>query len=174
MKKLKAINMKKLKTLNMKKVALIVGIVVGVLSIYFGNEVLDFNRLGTSISSTTSFGGDFYTYSYEASVAIANNTKIIIRILSKGLGYFLIVFGLSDIALFSYLYAINEKEMGATAEAKTEDLAQPTSTADAPEDGKTKSAIEMAEEIDKYKKLRDSDMITEEEFQARKAKILGL
>ncbi len=38
----------------------------------------------------------------------------------------------------------------------------------------SKSAIEMAEEIEKYMKLRDSDIISEEDFQQKKRQIIGL
>lgn len=152
-----------MKKLSTKKIFTIVGLVAGGLAVLFGVIMLFQIGSGLSRTTSTSFGSDFYTYSYQATATAASNVDTMINVASMGFGFLFIVFGLADISFFGRaLFTENADAQVVTVEAPVQVPAAP------------KTAIEIAEEINKYKKLLDSNMITEEEFNARKAQILGL
>lgn len=79
----------------------IIGIISGVAAIIIG-----ISMIGTGDYAVyTSFGGDFYTYSYKATRYAANNLCTIIDILA----YFAIVWGVYDISYFGCKLMENSK-----------------------------------------------------------------
>ena len=77
----------------------VIGILAGIATIIFSISVLSgYNSWG--YLSDTSFGGDFYTYSYRATRAAAENVERLGRMLKDAVGYILMAIGLADIAFF--------------------------------------------------------------------------
>lgn len=76
-----------------------IGVVVGIIVLILGISLLA-QDTGTRQDISTTFGGDFYTYSYEATARAANNVLALGDVLAQGMGYLLIAFGLFDICLF--------------------------------------------------------------------------
>ena len=76
-----------------------IGVVVGIIVLILGISLL-VQDTGTRQDISTTFGGDFYTYSYEATARAANNVLALADVLAQGMGYLLIAFGLFDICLF--------------------------------------------------------------------------
>ena len=82
----------------MKKAFSILGMIFGGVIVVMGIIVLTMD-MGTHLD-TASFGGDFYTYSYKATRAAANNVYYLEDIVRKGIGFLLIALGLTDICAF--------------------------------------------------------------------------
>lgn len=79
----------------------IIGIISGIAAI-----ILGISMIGTGdYAAYTSFGGDFYTYSYKATRYAANNLCTIIDILA----YFAIIWGVFDISYFGCKLMENNK-----------------------------------------------------------------
>lgn len=89
-----------------KKGFSVLGIIVGVAAVIFGIVVFVTNTY-LPTPSDTSFGGDFYTYSYRATRYVSENLSSIGKMLKLALGFILITFGLTDIAYFGV--KLNEK-----------------------------------------------------------------
>lgn len=89
----------------------IIGIVCGVAVLIFGIVMLK-QDVGGSKSPLTSFGGDFYTESYQATATAANNVKRLCDLVAKGFGFLLIALGLGDVCYFG------SKVINASAKAK--------------------------------------------------------
>ena len=70
-----------------------IGVFFGIAMIVMGIKALDFGVY----AEYASFGGDFYTYSYEATRYAANNLVQLI----EAVGYLIISFGLFDVAYFA-------------------------------------------------------------------------
>ena len=94
---------------NKKNIWNIIGIACGVVIIILGVVILSTDlelRSGTH-TGTAAFGGDFYTYIYEATSNAANNVQSLCSLVSqscelivKGFEYLLLAIGLTDICLF--------------------------------------------------------------------------
>lgn len=98
----------------------IVGIVIGIIIIIFGVSVANM-YIGEDYVNTAIFGADYYTRSYRAMAATANNIIDLIYVVQKGLSYVLYAIGLFDICYFvlkltenSKIYNSNKKATVAT------------------------------------------------------------
>ena len=82
-------------------VFLVIGILAGILAIYKGNVIID--EQSGFFRNNMRFGGDFYTEIY--SVAEGSRIELIEidNTLCYSLGWFLIIFGLTDISGFGFL-----------------------------------------------------------------------
>ena len=89
-----------------KKGFSVFGIIVGVAAVIFGIVVFA-THMYLPTPSDTSFGADFYTYSYRATRYVSENLSSIAKMLKLALGFILITFGLADIAYFGV--KLNEK-----------------------------------------------------------------
>lgn len=83
----------------MKKTFCTAGIVAGAIIVIFGFIVLSLDT-GYSGLESTSFGGDFYTYSYRATRVAAQNVCDLAEIVKKGFSFILIALGATDICFF--------------------------------------------------------------------------
>ncbi len=83
----------------MKKIFSIVGIAVGAMIIIFGIVMIGMS-IGSSYLLSTEFGADFYTYSYRATKAAADNVRALSRIAREGFGFLLIAIGATDVCAF--------------------------------------------------------------------------
>lgn len=97
----------------MKQKVCIAGVVLGVIMLILGIVVLSGSGGDTdallSFSGeeprATSFGGDFYTYSYKASRAAANNLADLGELVEDAIGVLLMAFGAGTVLLSLYGYA---------------------------------------------------------------------
>lgn len=89
---------------KLAKIISLVGIAAGVLVIILGFVVM--NSYDGSWSDTfTSFGADFYTYSYKATARAGNNIDEMGDMLQTALGCILIAMGLFDSCYFGLKFA---------------------------------------------------------------------
>lgn len=84
---------------KLKSIFALAGTVCGLIVLILGIVVCS-KDTGSWQNMGVTFGGDFYTYSYEASARAANNLTEVAAILRTGLGCLLIAFGLFDICYF--------------------------------------------------------------------------
>jgi len=106
----------------MKQKVCIAGVVLGVIMLILGIVVLSGSgRDADALLSfsgeeprDTSFGGDFYTYSYKASRAAANNLADLGELVEDAIGVLLMAFGAGTVLLSLYGYA-GCRESGAPA-----------------------------------------------------------
>lgn len=103
-----------------KEVFLVVGMLVGVLAIILGVIIL-VQENASMVSTSTSFGADYYTESYKAMAYTVRNIYYLYDLVSKGLGFLLIVFGFSDICYFGSNVASLAKNIEDTDERLFED-----------------------------------------------------
>ncbi len=104
----------------MKKVFCIIGLVVGAHMMIFGFIVMGLEDGSTYLYSTT-FGADFYTYSYRATRVAAENVGYLTIIVQKGLSFLLIGLGAMDICMFGCKLGEGKKaKAAAPAAAVTE------------------------------------------------------
>ncbi len=99
--------------MNQNKLARIIslaGVVAGVLVIIFGIIVMG-SYSGSWSDTSTSFGGDFYTYSFRATARAGNNVKNLGEMLQQAFGFLLIAMGLFDCCFFGLKYAAVPKEL---------------------------------------------------------------
>lgn len=108
----------------MKKKFSLIGMIVGVAIIVLGIVVLSLD-IGGGYLESTSFGGDFYTYSYRATRTAANNVGDLISAFKIGVGFLLISIGATDICVFGCKMAeAKESASPVTVKAETaEDIA---------------------------------------------------
>ena len=88
----------------MKRVVGILGIVLGILIILQGVQIYDMD-VGSTPSSS-SFGADFYTYSYRATRAVADNVRLQSVIVRDGLSALICTIG-SGIIFYSVFQVVS-------------------------------------------------------------------
>ncbi len=111
---------------KLAKIIAIIGIAAGILMIILGIVVMN-SYSGSWSSTTTSFGGDFYTYSYKATARAGNNIDEVGDMLQLALGFILISMGLFDGCYFGLKFAAipaEPKEMPVAAPVE-EAVAEP-------------------------------------------------
>lgn len=89
---------------KLAKIFSILGIVAGLVVIVFGIITLN-SYTGAWSDTSTSFGADFYTYSYKATARAGNNVDEVGDMLQKAIGFVLISMGLFDICFFGLKFA---------------------------------------------------------------------
>ena len=92
----------------MKKAFSTIGIIVGIAIVVMGIVVLRL-KTGETYVESTSFKGDFYTYSYRATRIAAQNIGYLAQIVSKGIGFLLMAIGVTDICVFGCKLADTNK-----------------------------------------------------------------
>jgi len=116
-----------------KKVFLYLGIGAGVISIIYGISCMSLNvSYSGDFSSFASFGADFYTYIYEATMNAANNIdelgnflETVMKTVVNGIGMFMISIGMADIAFFGCKLADYNKEIMETKREEAQIVTQP-------------------------------------------------
>lgn len=81
------------------KIIAVIGILAGVAIVVLGFVTMDAYS-GSWANTSTSFGGDFYTYSYQATAKAVNNVDNLGELMANAMGYLLIAIGLTDICFF--------------------------------------------------------------------------
>ena len=89
---------------KLAKVISLIGVAAGILVIILGIVVMD-SYSGSWSDTSTSFGGDFYTYSYKATARAGNNVDEVGDMLQQALGFILIAMGLFDSCYFGLKFA---------------------------------------------------------------------
>lgn len=84
---------------TLRKVLLILGVICGIITIVLGFKLAGMD-CGYRQDTDTSFGGDFYTYSYRATARAANNVLAMTNILQSGFSYLLMAMGAFEILFF--------------------------------------------------------------------------
>ena len=82
-------------------IGMIVGVVIILLAFTYHSDAYS----GISADSQTSFGADFYTYSYQATAKAANNVRYVLQAVQDGFFYLLLALGLTDLAYFGCKFA---------------------------------------------------------------------
>ena len=85
------------KTHIVSLIGILFGVVILVLALVYHGDAAS----GSSADSYTSFGADFYTYSYQATAKATNNIRLVLQAVQDGFFYLLLALGLTDIAYFS-------------------------------------------------------------------------
>lgn len=160
-----------------------IGIGVGLLSMIFGIVVLcTYLPYGRWVSSGIKYGADYYTDSYEAMAATANNVQIVSKILiviANAVGYLLIVAGLA--LMISFVVKLiatfeNKKNVNGVVKEQTEVTDEVNFKREVENNASTARNVEVNESIAEflkmYKELLDSGVITQEEFEKKKGEIL--
>ena len=77
------------------------GILAGTIIMYYGAGI---RNLGYGVwqDMTVAFGGDFYTYSYEAAARAANNVQALAKIVQNGFSDLIMALGGLGILYFGY------------------------------------------------------------------------
>ena len=77
------------------------GILAGTIIMYYGAGI---RNLGYGVwqDMTVAFGGDFYTYSYEAAARAANNVQALAKIVQNGFSVLIMALGGLEILYFGY------------------------------------------------------------------------
>lgn len=89
---------------KLTRIISLIGIVAGLLVIIFGIIVMS-SYSGSWSSTTTSFGADFYTYSYQATARAGNNVRELGEMMQQAFGFILIAMGLFDCCYFGLKFA---------------------------------------------------------------------
>jgi hypothetical protein len=168
----------------------ILGIISGIVSIIGG--IVVFTMDGGSHSSSYTYGGDAYTGIQNASADAANNICDLINITRTGFALVLIVLGLALIAYFAKSKvsvqthnASNSMNVVAPSREETR-MSKPTinsntqiqpttdyqTTDNTKANDKTSAEVQL-KEIDDWKKLLDTGVINEDEFEEKKKGILS-
>lgn len=84
-----------------KKCWAALGILGGALTMYYGAGIRDLNY-GVWQDMAVAFGGDFYTYSYEAAARAANNVQALAKIVQNGFAVLIMALGGLEILFFGY------------------------------------------------------------------------
>lgn len=95
---------------KLTRIISLVGVAAGLLVIIFGIIVLD-SYNGYWSDTSTSFGADFYTYSYKATARAGNNINNLGEMLQQAFGFILIAMGLFDCCYFGLKFAAVPKEI---------------------------------------------------------------
>ena len=89
---------------KLAKIICLVGIIGGIIVILLGISVMD-SFSGSWSDTYTSFGADFYTYSYKATARAGNNIDALGDMLENALGCILIAMGIFDSCYFALKFA---------------------------------------------------------------------
>ena len=98
----------------MKKKFAYIGIVFGIITIILGITLFG-AHCGVWQDTSTSFGGDFYTYSYRASARAADNVFDLAKAVTRCFAYLLISLGAFQSIFFACLIA-KDKDSASVAE----------------------------------------------------------
>ena len=97
-----------------KKTSCIIGVVIGVIIIFVGIFVQNPERftLGERdvLGQLISFGGDFYTEIYAATIDAGNAVQRNYVNICNAIGWLIICLGLTDICFFAYKFSVCDKE----------------------------------------------------------------
>ncbi len=104
----------------MKKTFCVWGIVFGIIIVVFGIFVMMQNP-GSNNMVSTSFGADFYTYSYKATHEAAENIYYLSHIVRIGISLLLISIGITDICAFGVAMS-NDSNKQVIIEKETKEM----------------------------------------------------
>jgi hypothetical protein len=100
---------------KLAKIISLIGVAAGILVIVLGIVVMS-SYSGSWSDTSTSFGADFYTYSYKATARAGNNIDEVGDMLQQALGFILIAMGLFDSCYFGLKFAAIPTEPKANLE----------------------------------------------------------
>ena len=120
--------MKSSKALTVLSILLVL---VGILSIVFGALMLAVDNGSTG--DTATFGADFYNYVNRNAARAATNTSRIIKTLSKGIGYCLIIAGFAQIIIGGMKLASNQHPVVINSGAPAPAVSEPVREDELPE-----------------------------------------
>ena len=138
-----------------KKTKSILTMVVGVVAIVLA--IVCFAMDTGNYERDSAYGGDAYTGIQNAAAQTANNVQDLAAIAKVGFGSILMVFG-----LYLIVSAIDVVEVSTK------------STVEAPKEPSSQVENIAGDEIGRYKELLDNGVISQEEFDAKKAQLLNL